>query len=467
MKRSLSALLMVALAGSFPPGRAAAQAPDQPTLPCSPVPIQSCPVPACPAPLPPVCPPADCPTPPPPSCPAVSTSPAGEPCPTTEAAKPCAEAGEPSTPNAPTGPAAAPAKPDDPDCEFWGEADYLLWWVKRGPLVPLVTTNGNPATIASLANPGTRVLLGGPAGGVDYDALNGVRFTVGAGKDGFGVEGTFFFLERESFHFAAATPGGQTAPIVAVPIFATVPFNFNPAGESSFNGGGAPFGVRVDGSITFWGAEANGRFDVIRTPNWRATLLGGFRFLELEETLALTAFSPDGITGGGIGLRDAWESHNNFLGAQVGFRSGVTWEMLSFDMVGKVAFGNVQQSYTATGTTTVTAGAFGRPTGVSPAGILVLPSNAGKYDRGAFAYVPEGQVNLGCRFTDHFSASVGYSILYVSDVVRASGQVTRAINPTQHPVFGGGLAGTPAPLPAFQSTDFWSQGLTFGLQFAF
>lgn len=363
---------------------------------------------------------------------------------------------------------AAEAIPAASTYRFWGGGDYLLWWVKSGPTVPLVTFTRNPAEIGALSNPGTQVLLGGEAGGIDYPVLNGGRFTVGGSKDGIGLESSFFFLERQSFHFDASSPGGPNSPSVAVPFFATVPFNFNPAGETSFNPGGAPLALNVQGDLVFWGAEANGLIDIVDRGYLRASLLGGFRFLELNERLTLTGYSPDPLTGGSITLGDAYQSRNNFLGGQIGFRTSANWERFSVDVVGKVAFGNVQQSYWASGFTNVTNGAFGRTTGTYPAGILVQPSNTGKFDRGAFACVPEAQVRVGYRFTENIRGTVGYNLIYVSDVARASGQVNRVINPTQHPVFGGGGFVPPGlPFPNVQATDFWAQGLTFGLDFSF
>src|SRR5947209_3363321 len=54
------------------------------------------------------------------------------------------------------------------DSRLWANADYLLWWIRKGPLpVPLVTTGSeNDALPGVPGQPGTRVLFGGS--GTDY-----------------------------------------------------------------------------------------------------------------------------------------------------------------------------------------------------------------------------------------------------------------------------------------------------------
>jgi hypothetical protein len=66
-------------------------------------------------------------------------------------------------------------------------------------------------------------------------------------------------------------------------------------------------------------------------------------------------------------------------------------------------------------------------------------------------------------------AMVGYNFLYWSSVVRASDQVNRIVNPTQVPSSQAfGVAVGPAqPRSDLRSTDFWAQGLNFGLEFRY
>jgi hypothetical protein len=60
---------------------------------------------------------------------------------------------------------------------------------------------------------------------------------------------------------------------------------------------------------------------------------------------------------------------------------------------------------------------------------------------------------------------VGYSLVYWSKVIRAGEQIDLNVNPSQFPP--GDLVGAPQPQFRAVTTDFWAQGLNFGLDFRF
>ena len=100
----------------------------------------------------------------------------------------------------------------------------------------------------------------------------------------------------------------------------------------------------------------------------------------------------------------------------------------------------------------------------SPHGLLAQPSNSGSFQRNRFAVAPDLGANIGYQVTDHLRAFVGYDFLYLSEVVRAGDQVDLRVNPNQLR----GVAGGPA-LPAFNfhGSDYWAQGVSFGLEFKY
>jgi hypothetical protein len=56
------------------------------------------------------------------------------------------------------------------------------------------------------------------------------------------------------------------------------------------------------------------------------------------------------------------------------------------------------------------------------------------------------------------TATVGYTFLYISSVVRPSDQIDRSVNiapPNTRPAF------------SFHATDFWTQGVNLGLEIRF
>ena len=70
------------------------------------------------------------------------------------------------------------------------------------------------------------------------------------------------------------------------------------------------------------------------------------------------------------------------------------------------------------------------------------------------------------RSTLAANLAVGLGQIYWKSVARPAQQIDRAVNPSQLPsIFGPGqLVGTPRPTFVFRDTDFWAQGISFGLE---
>ena len=117
---------------------------------------------------------------------------------------------------------------------------------------------------------------------------------------------------------------------------------------------------------------------------------------------------------------------------------------------------------------TTRAGA-GVPAGTVPGGLLVLSTNGGRRARDEFAVVPEIGINVGYQICYWLRAYVGYSFLYWSDVARPGDQFNRVVNPTIVPASNtfGTPIGPAQPSCTFQHTDFWAQGVNFGLEFRY
>jgi hypothetical protein len=107
--------------------------------------------------------------------------------------------------------------------------------------------------------------------------------------------------------------------------------------------------------------------------------------------------------------------------------------------------------------------------GMVGSGQLALPSNIGSFGQNRFAVVPETGINFGYALTRHIRLTFGYTLLYWSSVFRAGDQIDRGVNPTELAalVGQGTLTGPARPNFTFHNTDFWAQGLNFGLQFRY
>ena len=108
-----------------------------------------------------------------------------------------------------------------PELQFG--ADYLLWWLHRGPTPPLLTTapnnglNANGLTGGKLGEPGTTALF--TSDNLDYGATSGMRLMAGISLDSdrfWSLEGAVFFLPRRAINYRAAGNADGT-PLLTIP----------------------------------------------------------------------------------------------------------------------------------------------------------------------------------------------------------------------------------------------------------
>jgi hypothetical protein len=348
---------------------------------------------------------------------------------------------------------------------FWGGGEYLLWWVKDGPLpVPLVTT-GDPLDPipGALGQPGTRVLLGDH--GLDFGTFSGLRVTVGGWLDDdrtWGAEGIGFLLEHRLTGFAAGSdPAGN--PPLYVPVFRS-----ELGREGSFVISDPQLilagRLAIDATTRLWGAEFNVYRNLSRSRNLSLDALAGFRYLDLEESLNLNAPLNDPLFDIQETVAERFVTRNQFYGGQLGGRVSFRQGALAVDLVGKVALGSSHEVIDIAGATTL-AGSGAATPGTFAGGILTQPSNIGRRAHDEFAVVPQVQVKLGYDIFPSLRATVGYDFLYWDDTVRPGNQIDRVVNQTQS--LGGPLVGPARPLPLANHSDFWAQGVSFGLEFRY
>jgi hypothetical protein len=363
----------------------------------------------------------------------------------------------------------------------WVNAEYLLWWIHSGPLrTPLVTT-GSLADIppGALGQPGTRVLFGDRP--MDYGALSGVRLGGGVElAENVALEGNYFILTNGAVHFRAASDANGN-PLITRPFFS------NQIGLQDALGVAVPgfFLGPYAGSTTIaahsrlQGFEINLASGPEPCGNMRFCGLVGFRFLHLNEDLAITdnllPLAPGVLTflGAPVGPpstladSDQFNTRNTFYGGQVGGRLQWGNETVSVGLLGKVGLGATHQTVIINGSSTLFTP--GVPPAVASGGVLALPTNIGHYSRDRFSVIPEVGVKLGWNITPRLTASVGYTFLYWTDVARPGNQIDPNLNATFMPTnqgFGNGR-GTNSPTFTFHESNFWAQGIEFGLEFKF
>jgi hypothetical protein len=343
-----------------------------------------------------------------------------------------------------------------PDRAWHGEdAEYLLWWLKSARLPPLVTAS-RAGFAPTLGQPNTRLLLGDSL--LDQEEHSGGRFTLATPlfeaneETRIGLEGTYFFLGTRTDTFVA---GGSGSTVLGRPFIDAI--TAQEQAHIIAGPGLPPGGITAAYSSRLQGAEMNGIGTVRSDCNFQFDTLIGFRYLEVDEGLAILEQM------GTAGVADQFDGHNRFYGGQLGARLDFRSGGLFANFLGKVALGETFEVIRINGLTAT-------PAGTQTGGFLALPTNSGRAVHEAFAVVPELDVKVGYHVSDQVRFFVGYSFLYLSDLVRPADQIDRTLNAGQVPMLspgGGALAGAARPALPNQRSDFWAQGLGIGMEFRY
>jgi hypothetical protein len=408
----------------------------------------------------------------------------------------------PTPPGLPEAPALetadpSPALPDDAyapargrstdDESLWVRAEYLLWWFKNSPVpVPLITTTSSPDLMptAAFGQFGTSVLLGNQD--LNTGARHGGRISAGLWLDDrrtIGLEAGYFFIASHTVTRGISSDGGTNSPILAVPFFdpdAVAESTFVIASPSTLAGS-----AELSLTSRLQGAEANFVVKVCSRGDLTFQLLNGFRYLELVENLSFATNSidvetPDVSPNSGLVLNtlDQFNTRNQFYGWQIGARAEYRLGDLYVSASGKVAAGDTYQEVNFNGTTVTNffngpaGGPFNDvPTQAIPGtGTFVQATNLGRTTRHEFTFVPELSLSVGYQVTRSIRAFAGYDLLYFSNVVRPGDQIDRTITLAQ--TIQNQVAGNPPgpgvrPTPNLSNSEFWAQGINFGLEFRY
>lgn len=350
-------------------------------------------------------------------------------------------------------------------CGWYGRADALGFWVRGQTLPPLLTTSppGTPQSGAGVL-PNADVLV--PQERVNGDGRVGGRFSIGRYGDcctGCGFEANFLVLENQSQSFSASSSG---TPILARPFFNTltaapdaVLVAFPGVVAGSISG-------RTSNSVL--GAEANFRHRVWDCGCKNLDFIGGYRFFRFDEDLQLDTSStitdpfgniPLGTT---ISVDDLIGTENQFHGGQLGMILQRCCGRWNLDLLAKCALGRMNQRAVLRGNTAIVVP--GGPSITREGGFLALPSNSGEFEQNRFTAIPEFGINLGCQLNCRWKFNVGYTFIYVPNVLRPGNLIDLNIDPRQFPPSTS--AGT-QPTFAFNDTDMWLQGINLGLECKF
>ncbi|MFN4257733.1 MAG: BBP7 family outer membrane beta-barrel protein [Gemmataceae bacterium] len=352
---------------------------------------------------------------------------------------------------------------------MYANVDYLLWWLKPGNVPPLLTTSPIGSTaVGRLGEPDTTILFGNSA--IGRNPFSGGRFSAGLWLDHcrtFALEGGYFVLGQRAQQFFTDS---NAVPNLYRPFYDANLDLQNSQTIATPNRADGSFSVSY--STEMWGAEANGRLNLCRDCWYRIDGIAGFRYVQLDDKLHIgerVVVSPATIeprSGSTIVAIDQFDTRNRFYGGQLGVLAECRHGNWVFDMRLKVALGETQQYIDIVGNQveTTATGQVQRFTG----GLLALSSNVGRHRRNEFSVIPELGIHIGYQFTPNIRANMGYTFLYWSSVVRPGDQIDLTLDSNLIPVFN--PPNVPPVFPSrpivpFKRTDFWAQGLNFGLEF--
>lgn len=382
-------------------------------------------------------------------------------------------------------PSLVPANSQDATV-WWASGEVLMWWTKPGPApVPLATTfppsrrtGPVPSVVGALGETGTVVVLGGAP--IDDPVQVGGRFTLGRWLDfdsNLGTEASFLFLSPANTSDTVTSTGAfyLTNPYLAVASGSqTNTSNILMSGVIGTRPNGS-FGLAtLTSNRQVYGAEWNALWSAPQANGFSWQLLGGYRFFNLDEQLALTTMKSNRtlFSGQFMNTTDKFQTQNFFNGGQLGLNGEWSSGGWFFGTTFKLAAGSTHEELEILGTTTTNTGRGLHtkiPVTTVPGGIYAQPTNIGEYSHDRFALLPEVAVRMGVQMTPRVRYFVGYNFLYLSSVVRPGNQIDGGINPTQlvsaTGVPTGPLVGPARPTPLFEESKFWAQGLTFGGEF--
>jgi len=334
---------------------------------------------------------------------------------------------------------------------WWLDVDFTFGW-RRGKGYPTLVT-GEPDGVL----PDAEVLY---KAGQETSQMNpGMQLNFGTWIDHCevtGVGGRFWFLGKDSGDFFVDS---TMEPVIARPFF-DIDNERQDALLVAFPGLRTG-SLRVQATNEVLGADAYVRMLLMKTCYGRIDAIGGYTFSRINDEFRIvsntTALVDDGgiVEGTTFRIEDSFTTHNEFHGGTL----GMMWERnccgWTWNVAGKIGLGNMRQTAIVNGFNSVTVP--GAATVTEEGGLLTAATNIGELSRDEFCVVPELNLSLAYQIRPCLSLSIGYNFMYWSDVLRPGDIIDTSIDTD------GDLE--TRPLLAFNSSNYWVQGLNLGVHY--
>ncbi|WP_425615513.1 BBP7 family outer membrane beta-barrel protein [Anatilimnocola sp. NA78] len=354
--------------------------------------------------------------------------------------------------------------PEDPcfQCRpnlWWFKADLMLGFRKGRSYPPLVTTDPSTedSTTAGVL-PGATILYGGDNEGRNTQMQPGASFDFGTWLNdcqtiGFG--GRYFFLGDDNGNFS--TNSGENS-VLAIPFFSLdlgAPSSLllahpDVAGEVRTGA------VSIVTTNQVYGFDAYARFLYCKTMTGRVDFITGWHTSSVNDYFTLRMQTDGNQPNNDIRLTDQFDTENTFHGVTFGLLTEHQVCCMTLKTRSRVSVGNMHQQVNINGATTVN-GVLDQN---EPGGLFTAASNIGSYSQDQFAAVSETGITLGYYLNPNVQFTVGYNLMYWSNVVRPGGQIDTVIDDV-NPV------PTRPAFTNFNTSSFWVQSVNLGLHCEF
>ena len=357
--------------------------------------------------------------------------------------------------------------------QWWFGAEALIWNTTSSGTPDLVTTSP-PGTAASIAGvlglPTTQTLYGG--GNIFGGTQGGYRLRGGHYIDPCGMSGVdaeFFMLGTRNADYHNSSTGN---PILARPYLdaqtklnsaALVAYENMTSGSIDISAESNLYSGAIHYREVFWKDCDFGNACSQYCNNQHSSTFGfqiGPRFVNLRESFGVNESRTPGPQTQ-FQIQDSFRTKNFFRGCELGMFGSHRGGRWTLDGGMRLAIGATEQDLDVSGQTTVTQAS---PPMTSPGGFLAQRTNSGSWDRNRFSLIPQFDASLGLRMTDTWTVSVGYSLLYWGQVLRATEQIDPALNPGLLPPEQDSLTGELRPQTLLHESDYVAHGITIGLE---
>lgn len=348
--------------------------------------------------------------------------------------------------------------------KFFFSAELLLWFINGQDLPPLVTYGSATDPVpGAMGQPGTVVAYGN---GPENSALRpGGRFGAGwwfGERNAVGVDAEYLFLGEQNW--TNVYQGFGNTQTVGRPF--TNALNGAASAEQVYQPGKLAGAVTVNSVNNFQGANVNVRWGLVRRPKYVLDLQTGGRWMRFDEDLGIyeNLATTSGKSSGFL-VSDQFSTNNTFYGANFGLLNTIYMGRFNLGFNAKLGVGVNNQTVDIYGNTVVNnASAITSYNG----GLLAMPTNIGSYSQSKVTVIPELDFQVGYQLSQRWRFTIGYSLLYWSNVVRPGNIIDPVVNPNQFPPpTGTTLVGPARPAFAWNTADLFIQGANLGLEFRY